>query len=499
MMLAAAWGMVFSGVARAQENPPPNPLPQGGRAGGLLVVTPKRFEAAVAPYVAFKKERRAVEVAVLENVLAKTEGVDDPERLKRFVFEAWKSRGVKFVLLVGDADVIPVRYMCLDRVTAAAFDYAFYPSDLYYADVAKRDGSFEDWNGNKEGFHAGYFGEVRGEKNKSDPMNFDGIDYKPEVAVGRWPVSSAAQLKIVMEKSEAYERGRGEAGKGDTGKDRQEKGAGDEGWQSGVSASPFPASPRPDPTRVLAIMTGGWVDMRGRLDSIVSTLPKEWKTSKLYYSDGNAAFATEPPDEGHVVAGLNGGSGGWPRLVLHVGHGADDQWAGCFSLHSLKKVENAGHLPVVLSAGCSTARFATLPPYEAYVDVNGRPHVGTDAGEVFDAPPPPPSCYATGPYNKTGLGEQLVVGGPNGAIAYIGCNTGSQPCGVTLLEGFAAAVGKAGGKGTIGECWMEAESYYFDHEHLATLKPSPDWYPASIFFQGMKFMLYGDPSLGVGE
>ncbi len=434
----------------------------------MLIVTPKRFEAAVGEYGTFKRERRPVEVAVMENVIAKTEGVDDPERLKRFVFEAWKSRGVKFVLLVGDADVVPVRYMCLDRVTPAAFDYAFYPSDLYYADVAKRDGSFEDWNGNKEGFHAGYFGEVRGEKNKTDPMNFDGVDYRPEVAVGRWPVSSAGQLKVVVEKSEAYEKAGVEApvAKGESGK-----------------------------CGVLAIMTGGWVDMRSRLDSIVSTLPEPWKPQKLYYSDGNAQFATDPPDEGHVVAALNSG----PRLVLHVGHGADDRWEGCFSVQSLKKVQNAGHLPVVLSAGCSTARFATLPPYEAYVDVNGRPHVGTDAGEVFDAPPPPPSCYATGPYNKTGLGEQLVVGGPNGAIAYIGCNTGSQPCGVTLLEGFAAAVGKVGGKGTIGECWMEAVSYYFEKEGLATTKPSEDWYPASIFFQGMKFMCFGDPSLGVGE
>ena len=75
------------------------------------------------------------------------------------------------MLLVGDVDVLPVRFMVLDRVTPAAFDYAFYPSDLYYGDLAKPDGSFEDWNARKEGFHAGYFGEVRGEKNKEDPIN----------------------------------------------------------------------------------------------------------------------------------------------------------------------------------------------------------------------------------------------------------------------------------------------------------------------------------------
>jgi hypothetical protein len=37
--------------------------------------------------------------------------------------------------------------------------------------------------------------------------------------------------------------------------------------------------------------------------------------------------------------------------------------------------------------------------------------------------------------------------------------------------------------------------YYHEKEHLATLKPNHDWYPPSIFFQGMKFMFFGDPSL----
>jgi hypothetical protein len=37
--------------------------------------------------------------------------------------------------------------------------------------------------------------------------------------------------------------------------------------------------------------------------------------------------------------------------------------------------------------------------------------------------------------------------------------------------------------------------YYHEKEKLAALKPTTDWYPPSIFFQGMKYMLFGDPSL----
>jgi hypothetical protein len=160
----------------------------------------------------------------------------------------------------------------------------------------------------------------------------------------------------------------------------------------------------------------------------------------------------------------------------------------------LDRVNNADRLPILMSAGCSTARFATLPPYEAYLDVYGSEHKGTDAGEVFNTPPPPPACYQKGRYNPTGLGEQLLRHGPSGAVAYIGCNTGGQPCGMTLVEGLVRAVGSAKGA-RLGDCWNQAIIYYYDREHLATLMPTSDWYPASIFFQGMKYMLFGDPSL----
>lgn len=79
-------------------------------------------------------------------------------------------------------------------------------------------------------------------------------------------------------------------------------------------------------------------------------------------------------------------------------------------------------------------------------------------------------------------------------LADIGCNTGSQPCGLTPVEGFVIALADAK-EPRPGDCWAGALRRYFDQEHLATLKPSADWYPPSIFFQGMKFMLFGDPSL----
>ena len=97
-------------------------------------------------------------------------------------------------------------------------------------------------------------------------------------------------------------------------------------------------------------------------------------------------------------------------------------------------------------------------------------------------------------YNRHGpesLGDQRAN---NGAVAYIGCNTGGQPCALTLLDGFVLSLAKQD-RPRLGDCWKDAVAHYYDREGLARLKPNNDWYPPSIFFQAMKFMVFGDPSL----
>jgi hypothetical protein len=442
------------------------PAPPAGRAGDaagpvkrLVVVAPQRFHPALRDFVRFKQKVLPTELASLEEILRTSPGVDDPERLKRYLYDGWRRRGLGYALLVGDADVLPVRYMVLDRVTPAAFDYAFYPSDLYYSDLARQDGSFDDWNARKEGFHARYFGEVRGEKNKNDPINYDRVDYRPEIAVGRWPVSTAEEAARVAAKSMAYEE------------------AVRRGRHPGLRRAAF-------------LAVGGWVDMRAQMDGWAKRLPAGWHPERRFYAGEGRDDRTPPPAEKELQALLNAGVG----LVVHAGHGSDDTWHGCFSLGTLRQVRNADRLPVMISAGCSTATFAPLAPYEAYVDADGKKHRGTNAGEVFRAPPPPPAPYQKGRYKRTGLGGQLVRRAGSGAVAYVGCDTGSQPCALTLVEGFVVALRKSP-QPRLGDCWADAVRYYYDKEGLARLRPTDSWYPPSIFFQGMKFVLFGDPTL----
>ncbi|MFO0219020.1 MAG: C25 family cysteine peptidase [Planctomycetota bacterium] len=423
----------------------------------VIAIAPAEFLKPVEEYAGQRPGSIAMQVFELEAILQHAQGADDAEKVKRWLYERWAEEKFAHVLLVGDADRFPVRYMVLDRVTEPAFDYAFYPSDLYYADLAKADGGFENWNAVQTDFHRNYFGEVRGEKNKSDPINYDQVDYLPEVGVGRWPVSTVDELRNVSAKSLAYELGLSQRDEDVTAK-------------AGM------------------VYVGGWVDCRPQMRSWGDQLPGSWSRQWLFDSP-------EKPDEARhraeqIIDLLNTGC----DLLLHAGHGYPEGWDQSLGSQDLVRLSNPGRLPVIISAGCSTAYFATLPPYESYLDAEGRAHRGTNSGELFTAPPPAPAVYQTGEFNRTGLGEQLLKSGPSGAVAYFGCNTGSQPCGLTLVEGFVLGL-KHEANPRLGSCWLHAVRHYHDRQRLAELKPNADWYPPSIFFQGMKFMLFGDPSL----
>lgn len=430
-----------------------------------LLIAPPGLLPAATEYARQRSQQDqsfSMSAVSLADALAQGHGRDDAEKLKTYLFQQWK-HGVRSVLLVGDADVLPVRYMVLDRVTPPAFDYAFYPSDLYYADVARPDGSFDDWNASAQGFHAEYFGEVRGEKNKSDPINFDLVSYSPELCVGRWPVSTAGQVRAIAAKSLAYE--------------------------SAARKSAIEL-------RAVGVVTGNWVDVRSRFDRMLIALPRGWAFERMYYRDG--AWGGYAPEESRIVGELAGGA----SLVVHAGHGDEHVWEGCLSTRAVPEMTNdrfGG--AIMVSAGCSTGRFAGCPPYEAYEDISGTRHAGTNSGEVFSQPPPPPSCYTKGEFNHSGLGQELLRAERGGAVVYIGCNTGSQPCGVTLVEEFVREMGRIqeNEHPTLGDCWTAAVRNYLVRERVHDLKPDDGWYPPSIFYQPMKFMFFGDPTLPVAR
>ncbi len=417
---------------------------------GLMVICPADWVKSMEPYVQAREPFFRVRCLALEDLLAGNEGADAPERIKRLLHRAWQREGLRYALLVGDADTFPVRWMVLDRVTEPAYHYAFYASDLYYADLAKTDGSFEDWNAQRDGFHGTYYGEVRGEHFKTDTINYDAISYVPEIAVGRWPVSTVGELQAVIAKTLEWER-----------------------------------TPRATP-RALIAHADGWVDERERLGKLATALSNAgWEVERQFFG-GETMQPTPQSVRDSILAGK--------ELVLHAGHGNGESWDRCLGPAEREALAVASP-GIFMSVGCGTGRFAVEPPYEPYLDLNGILHRGTNAGQVFTAEPPAPAPLQPGRLNPTGLGERLLRMPRSGAVAYIGCNTGAQPCALSLLDGFVLSI--ANGAPRVGDAWRDALAHYWQAERLAELKPTEDWYPPSIFFQGMKFMLFGDPALAL--
>jgi hypothetical protein len=127
-----------------------------------------------------------------------------------------------------------------------------------------------------------------------------------------------------------------------------------------------------------------WADRTGPLTGC--------RPVRLLYKDASRDDKTPPPDQVEVMRVLNGGVG----MIFHIGHGSETSWDGCLDLARLGEIRNAAFPPVMFSIGCTTGRYAPLPPGWPYRDVTDLLHKGTDAGEKLTGPAPPPGNYQRG-------------------------------------------------------------------------------------------------------
>ena len=134
------------------------------------------------------------ELVTVESIRTAFPGMDDAERIRNFLIEAYTKHGATYVLLGGDGDeagagaVVPARgfYATCEGVTEKDLK-----SDLYYSNL---DGTF-DYNGN------GLYGEL------DDGPDGGEVDLLSELYVGRAPVASADELHRWVAKVLAYETG----------------------------------------------------------------------------------------------------------------------------------------------------------------------------------------------------------------------------------------------------------------------------------------------------
>ena len=200
--------MSQSGVIRTQSRRTAQPAGERGpmspaQVYDLLVIAPREFAPVLDPLVAHKNATGvSAEMITLEDIYGDdTLTGDEPEQVKRAIERYERDHDTKYVMLVGDVDQFPVRWVA--ATYSGGPDY-FYPSDLYYADLYDAAGAFATWDFDADGL----FGEHgRSRRWDEDPysVNQDRLDLHPDVAVGRVPASTVAELESYVAKVIRYE------------------------------------------------------------------------------------------------------------------------------------------------------------------------------------------------------------------------------------------------------------------------------------------------------
>ena len=174
----------------------------------MVIIAPESFSQDLQPLINHKNSYGVETILkTTEDIFSEYTGIDEPEKIKYFIKDALEEWGVKYVCLVGglksliyakprdDANqgsskwwYVPVRYSNLYEGEPG------YCCDLYYADIYKEGGEFDNWDSNDDGIFAEWSGARR-----------DQLDLFPDVALGRLACRNTNEVKIIVDKIITYE------------------------------------------------------------------------------------------------------------------------------------------------------------------------------------------------------------------------------------------------------------------------------------------------------
>ena len=184
----------------------------------LVIIAPSEFSNDLQPLIDHKNSFGVETILkTTEEIYSEYIGVDKPEQIKYFIKDALEDWGVKHVLLAGGLKSLiwakpkddrnhgasgwhlPVRYSNFQWDGSPSYNFTGgepgYLCDLYYADIYKEGGEFDDWDSNGNDIFAEWSGDVR-----------DELDLYPDVAFGRLAVRNNQEARDVINKIIDYEK-----------------------------------------------------------------------------------------------------------------------------------------------------------------------------------------------------------------------------------------------------------------------------------------------------
>lgn len=168
----------------------------------LVIITPKDFKENLTELAAHKNSYGLkTNITTLEDIYSLYTGVDEAEQIKYFIKDAIENWGIKYVLLVGDIRMLPIRQT--DAYPWGEFHGEGILSDLYYADIYNFEYNFSSWDTNEDDV----FGQIKynWSWNNINVEIVDEVDLYPDVHVGRLACRNLDEVDLCVDKIISYE------------------------------------------------------------------------------------------------------------------------------------------------------------------------------------------------------------------------------------------------------------------------------------------------------
>ncbi|MEA2054499.1 MAG: C25 family cysteine peptidase, partial [Candidatus Thermoplasmatota archaeon] len=418
--------------------PPEKPLLDND-AYDLLIVSPSEFSNALQPLVEHKESYGVKTMLVSLDEIYNgnyftVQGRDGAEKIKYFIKDSIEEWGIKYVMLVGDIEKMPIRYIWFIYRNGIKFYWRDMPTDLYYADIYDSDGKFSSWDSNNNGKY--------GEQYVDGGGTNDDMDMYADVYVGRLACQNNFAVKTIVDKLVSYE------GK-----------AFGEDWFKRlilIGGDTFP----------------GWGVVEGEfMNQVVADEMPGFESIKIWYSLGNLrALSIEMAMEkgaGFVHFSGHGFPWGWGT---HPIDGTNDEWVGTYYTPYITALFNRYKLPVIFFDACSTAKLdLSLSDFEEETGIP-MPNISVSL-----------PCFAWYFVQKRGGGAIATVGSTR--VAFTGVNENGPFFGAGYLvykffEGYKEDT-------TPSEMLVYAQNEYMNNVWKDRWSIS-------------EFVLLGDPSLHIG-
>jgi Peptidase family C25 len=478
VILVVGFGFIFGPSITAQmslnqDNTPSKKnvyLPHNIRSSvyDLLIIAPQKFVNALQPLITHKNN-----VGIRTHLVTPDEvyhqmfwqGRDKPEKIKLFIKTAKEEWGITYVMLVGDFQTIPVRYV-YNADNNTSWNEPCFISELYYADLYDKNGNFSSWDISNNGIYGEWYGDVA-----LDPD----INLYPDVYVGRLACINEAEVRVMVRKIIKYE----------TTAYRQD-------WFNRfvvVAGDTYPESENPN-----------WTGYEGEINTIDAIENMSgFEPIKLWTSDGSFSG---PKD---IIRAINQGCGflffeGHANAFSWSTHPPNEAhtWIKGLNTVSMERLINRQMLPVCIVGGCHNNEFDVTP---ANI-IKGLKEEGLG---YFSSGNTPFGSFWKYTWIRECWGWKLTSINTGGSIATIGCTglgmskedkESFSGAGDYLEPTFFHEYGVNGTR-ILGKVWGNTISDYLNHYPIDWNTPAAK--DCAIDAKTVQqWALFGDPSLKIG-